>query len=80
MVKYIFVLCCLLIISVPIFGQNLDEDLKMSFNKYKLVKINNQEALRKAKLKIPFKIKPDDREFQFILRLNDIRSADYSAE
>jgi len=80
MIRFLLVLSCVTVFSISIFGQSLEADLKKSFHKYKVVKINNQDALRKAKVGIPFKIKPDDRDFQFILRLNDIRTADYTAE
>lgn len=78
--RFIFVLLCVTTFSVSIFGQTLEEDLKKSFRKFKIIKINNQEALRKARLKLPFKIQPEDKEFQFILRQNDIRTPDYKAE
>ena len=80
MSKYISVLLALVVFPAFVLGQDLDEDLKKSFYKYKVVKINNQEALRKAKLKIPFTIRPNNRDFQFILKENDLRSEDYHAE
>lgn len=61
-------------------GQDLDTDLKKSFNKFSLVKINDRDAQQKAKLRTPFKIKLGEKTFQFILRLNDVRAADYKAE
>lgn len=78
--NFFFVLCCTLAFSVSTFGQDLDTDLKKSFNKFSLVKINNKEALQKAKLRTPFKIETREKTFQFILRLNDVRAANYKAE
>ncbi|MDQ3750348.1 MAG: hypothetical protein M3367_15245, partial [Acidobacteriota bacterium] len=58
----------------------MEADLKKSFNKFSVVKINNREALRKAKSGIPFNIRINEKNFQFVLKPNDIRSADYKAE
>jgi hypothetical protein len=44
------------------------------------VKINSQEALLKAKSGVPFKIQTNDRTFEFVLTLNDMRSANYKSE
>lgn len=44
------------------------------------MKINDREAQQKAKLRTPFKIQTHGKTFQFILRLNDVRAADYKAE
>jgi len=80
MLKFIFVLSCLLISTVSVFGQTLDADLKNSFNKYSIVKIDNQEALKKAKNQVAFKFETKDKTFQFILTPNDIRSENYKTE
>ncbi len=80
MTRFIFVLWCLMISSVSVLGQTLDADLKNSFNKYSMVKINDQEALKKAKNQIPFMFKANDKTFQFILTPNEIRSEKYKAE
>lgn len=80
MTRFIFVLWCLMILSVSVFGQTLDADLKNSFNKYSIVKIDDQDALKKAKNQQPFKFKVDDKTFQFILIPNEIRSEKYKTE
>lgn len=80
MFRFIFVLWCLMISSVSVFGQALEADLRNSFNKYSIVKIDNQEALKKAKNQQPFKLETTDKIFQFILTPNDIRSEKYRAE
>ncbi len=80
MIKLITVLLCAMTFSISAFGQDLETDLKKSFKKFNVVKIDNQDALKKAKLKIPFQIQTSENNFQFILRLNDIRSEDYTAE
>lgn len=81
MLKYVFVLCCLTIIcSASVFGQTLEDDLKKSFNKYSIVKINDQEALRKAKNQQAFRLETKDKIFQFILTPNEIRSESYKAQ
>jgi Metallo-peptidase family M12/Reprolysin family propeptide/FG-GAP-like repeat len=79
MIRFVFVLWCAAF-STSIFGQNIEADLRKSFNKFTVVKINNREAVRKAQSSIPFKIQINDKTFQFILKPNDIRSADYKAE
>ncbi len=78
--KFLFTFCCLMVFSFGIFGQNLQADLKKSFNRFSIVKINNQKALLKAKSGIPFKIQTIDRTFEFVLTENDMRSADYKSE
>lgn len=80
MLRFIFVLWCLIISSVSVFGQTLDADLKNSFNKHSIVKIDNQEALKKAKNQVPFRLETNDKVFQFILKPNDVRSEKYRAE
>lgn len=80
MFRFIFVLWCLMISSVSVFGQALEADLRNSYNKYSIVKIDNQEALKKAKNQQPFKLETTDKIFQFILTPNDIRSEKYRAE
>ena len=80
MKRFILVITFLLVCSVSIFGQTMDEDLKKSFNKHSLVKIDDQEALRKAKNQVPFRFKVGDKTIQFILRPNEIRSPRYKAE
>ncbi|MGI8641219.1 MAG: FG-GAP-like repeat-containing protein [Pyrinomonadaceae bacterium] len=80
MIRFIFVSCCLAVLSISIFGQNLNADLRNSFNKYSIVKIEDQEALKKAKSQIPFKFDVDGKTFQFILIPNEIRSKEYMAE
>ncbi len=80
MIRFILIAACLAIFSISIFGQDLNADLKKSFNKFSIVKINNREALRKAESGAPVTIRFDDKTFQFILKFNDVRSADYSAE
>ncbi len=80
MTRFIFVLWCLMIFSASIFGQTLDTDLKNSFNKYSVVKIDDQEALKKAKNQQTFMFKANDKTFQFILTPNEIRSEKYKAE
>lgn len=78
--RFLYVLCCLAVFSVGTFGQNLQADLKKHFNRFSVLKINNQEALLKAKSGIPFKIQTDENTFEFILATNDMRSADYKSE
>jgi len=78
--RFIFVFCFALAFSVTAFGQDLDTDLKKSFNKFSLVKISDRDAHQKAKLRTPFKIQTREKTFQFILRQNDVRAADYKAE
>ncbi len=80
MIRFIFGLGCLVVFSISIFGQNLNADLRNSFNKYSIVKINDQAALRKAKNQEPFKFDADGKTFQFILIPNEIRSENYRAE
>ncbi|MCA1625667.1 MAG: M12 family metallo-peptidase [Acidobacteria bacterium] len=80
MIRFVFVLWCLVISSVSIFGQTLDADLKKSFNKHSVIKINDQEALKKAKNQEPFKFMVDGKIIQFILTPNEIRSEKYKAE
>lgn len=57
MIKFVFVFLCAAAFSAAAFGQNMDADLKKSFNKNSIVKIDNREALQKAESGIPFKIK-----------------------
>lgn len=66
--------------TATIFGQSLTNDLKKSFNKFSLVKINNKDAVKKAKGREPFNFSTAERNFQFVLRLNDLRSKDFTAE
>ena len=66
--------------SVSIFGQSLDADLKQYFAKHSTIKINDQDALKKAKNQLPFKFKVGDKTIQFILRPNEIRSERYKAQ
>ncbi len=80
MIRFIFVSCCLAVFSISIFGQNLNADLRNSFNKYSIVEIDNQDALKRAKNQIPFKFDVDGKTFQFILIPNEIRSEKYTAE
>lgn len=54
--------------------------MRRHFNKFSVVRINDQEALAKARSLSPFNIQTNEKNFQFILRFNDIRSADYRAE
>jgi hypothetical protein len=74
------ILCCLMFFSVAAFAQNLQADLKKHFNRFSVVKINNQDALLKAKTGVPFNIQADERIFEFVLSANDMRSADYKSE
>ncbi len=74
--KFLYVLCCLVVFSINILGQNLQADLKKHFIKFSVVKMNSQESLQKAKSGIPFKIQTDEKTFEFILAANDMRSAD----
>lgn len=78
--KFLYVLCCLMMFTASLIGQNLQADLKKSFHKFSVVKINNQEALLKAKSSKEFKIQTDEITFEFVLTKNDMRSADYKAE
>lgn len=78
--RLLFILCFATVFSVSVFGQSVETDLKKSFNKFSVVKINNREALRKAKSGTPLKIRFDDKNFQFVLKFNDVRSADYKSE
>lgn len=80
MTRFIFVLWCLTVSTVSVFGQTLEADLKKSFDKHDIVKINNQEALKKAKSQVPFKLETKDKTFQFILTPNDLRSEKYKGE
>lgn len=80
MIKFIFVFFYLVISTISVFGQNLNADLTNFFNKYNIVKIDNQEALKKAKNQEPFKFDIDGKNFQFILIPNEIRSKEYTAE
>ncbi len=80
MFRFTFVLWCVAAFSGSIFGQSIETDLKKSFNKFSVVKINNRAAFGKAKSGTPFKIQINEKNFQFILKPNDIRSSDYKAE
>lgn len=80
MLRFIFVLWCLVISSISVFGQTLEADLRHSFNKYSVVKIDDQEALKKAKNQVPFRFETKDKVFQFILTPNDVRSEKYRSE
>lgn len=78
--KFLHVLCCLMVFSASFFGQNLQADLKKHFNRFSVVKINSQEALLKAKSGVAFKIQTNEITFEFVLAENDMRSADYKSE
>lgn len=80
MMKVLCIFCCLVVFSANVFGQDLQTDLRKAFSQFSLVKINNQEALLKAKTGIPFRIQTNDRVFEFVLSENDLRSADFKAE
>ncbi len=80
MIRIVFVLLCAAAFSRSIFGQSVKDDLGKSFDKFSVVKINNREALRKADSGAPFEIQTNEKTFRFILKPNDIRSADYRAE
>ena len=80
MTKFILVLWCLMIFTASVFGQTLEADLRKSFNKHAVIKIDNQETLRKAKNRIPFKLETNDKTFQFILTPNNIRAENYKSE
>ncbi len=79
-IKFCFALWCATVFSISVFGHTLESDLKWSFNKFSVVRINNREALRKAKSGIPLNVQFDGKNFQFVLKFNDVRSADYKAE
>jgi hypothetical protein len=76
----VFVLCCAAAFSGSLFGQSIEADLRKSFNKFSVVKINNREALRKAESGTPFEIQINEKTFKFVLKPNDVRSPDYKAE
>lgn len=78
--KIILALCYIVTLSVLSFGQNLEKDLRRHFNKFSIVQINDREALQKAHSQAPFSIQTKEKNFQFILRFNDIRTEDYRAE
>lgn len=80
MKRLIFVLSFLIVSSISTFGQTLDADLRNHFNKHSLVKIDDQEALRKAKNQVPFRFNVGGKTIQFILRPSEIRSPRYKAE
>jgi hypothetical protein len=54
MFRFIFVVWCLIISSISLFAQSIEADSRKSFNRFSVVKIDNREALRKAKSGVPF--------------------------
>jgi len=80
MLRFIFVLWSAAAFSGSIFGQSIEADLRKSFNRFTIVRINNAEALKKAESGTPFKIQIGERNFQFVLKPNDVRTAHYTAQ
>ncbi len=80
MIRFIFIICSLFVMSVSVFGQNaLDKDLDKSFHKYNLVELDNKVVLEKAKSEQPIEFQAYGREFQFVLTPNDLRAGNYKA-
>jgi hypothetical protein len=66
--------------SISVFGQDaLTKDLKKSFRKYELVKIDAAAVQKKAKARLPIEVQAYGRRFEFVLTPNDLRSANYRA-
>ncbi len=81
-VKYFSLITIILSFSIIAFGQNdaLRNDLKDSFKKFDLIRINNQTAQREAESDNRLTIETRTRNFQLNLTPNDLRSPRYRAE
>ncbi len=80
MIRFIFIICSLFVMSMSVFGQSdLNKDLKKSFKRYDLVELDNKTVLKKAKFKQPIEIQAYGRYFEFVLTPNDLRAENYRA-
>ena len=80
MIRFVFIICGLFVMSISVFGQdNLSKELSESFKKYDLVKIDNKVVIEKAKSEQPIEIQAYGREFTFVLTPNDLRAKNYRA-
>ncbi|HSK71746.1 MAG TPA: discoidin domain-containing protein [Pyrinomonadaceae bacterium] len=57
----------------------MDKDLKKTFKRYDLVKLDNHAVLEKAKSRQQIKFQAYGRDFEFDLTPNDLRAAGYKA-
>ncbi|HLM61653.1 MAG TPA: M12 family metallo-peptidase, partial [Pyrinomonadaceae bacterium] len=58
----------------------MSNDLKNSFNKFNLVRLDNQNALRNVESRQPLNIQIDGRNYELNLAPRDLRTASYRAE
>ncbi|HEX8267250.1 MAG TPA: discoidin domain-containing protein [Pyrinomonadaceae bacterium] len=66
--------------SVSVFGQDtLEKDLRQSFRKYDLVKLNDKVLLEKVKSEESIEIQALGCRFEFVLTPHDIRAKNYRA-
>jgi hypothetical protein len=80
MIRTIFIIFGLFLMSFSAFGQNdLNRDLDRTFKKYDLVKLDNEVLLEKANTRQNIKIQARGREFEFTLTPFDLRAEDYKA-
>ncbi len=80
MMKFIFIICSLLVMSMSVFGQNiLERDLGKTFRKYALMKLDNKIVLEKAKSEQLIKFQAYGRQFEFVLTPNELRASNYRA-
>ena len=80
MKKFIFVICGLFMLNNATFGQDaLEKDLRKSFRKFELVKLDNNALREKARTRQPIEIQAHGRLFEFVLKPNDLRAANYRA-
>jgi len=80
--KTIFIVFCCLFFSVLTFGQTgeLQSDLNKSFKKFNLVRLNQQEILKKTESRQALTIPAAEKNFELILTPRDIRARNYRAE
>ena len=77
-----FCFFCVLIFSLTTFGQssNLETDLKNSFHKFSLIRLEDQPAEQKNQSDKTFVVSADNRNYELNLKPRDLRAANYRAE
>jgi hypothetical protein len=76
------ILCFVLALSLNIFAQtgSLNDDLKGSFKKFDLVKIEKGSALQRSGDRVSLRLAAAEKQFEIDLVPNDLRAARYRAE
>ena len=75
-------LCALVFSAVPVFGQSgdLQIDLKDSFSKFKLIRIDTQTARQKIQFRQSLTVPTADKNYELNLTPRDLRTRNYRAE